>query len=79
MFFDKYFRKFFKCRARMTYSWGKNKNVFKYRFYRDNFANWTILDHFQKIFPIQNFLDHPLNFEGIFVILAIFDLKNSQN
>ena len=44
----------------------KNKKVFKYHFYGDNFANWTILDHFQKNFPIQNFLDHPINFGGRF-------------
>ena len=39
----------------------KPSNIF-----RDNFANWTILELFQKIFPIQIFLDHPLNFEGHF-------------
>ena len=68
----KIFRKFSKCRARMTYSWGKNKKVFKYRFYRDNFANWTILDHFQKIFLRQNFLDHSLNFETHFCDFSHF-------
>ena len=61
-FFEKNLPKFSKCRARMTYSRAKNKKVVKYHFYRENFANWTILDHFQKNFRIKIFLDHPLNF-----------------
>ena len=61
-FFEKILRNFSKCPARMTYSRAKNKKVVKYHFYRENFANWTILDHFQKNFRIKIFLDHPLNF-----------------
>ena len=66
MFFEKKIQKFSKCRARMTYSWEKKSKVLKYHFFHDNFANWIILEHFQKKFPTQNFLDHPLNFEGHF-------------
>ena len=75
MFFEKIFRKFSKCRARMLYSWWKILKVVKYDFFHDNFANWTILEHFQKIFPIQNFMDHSLNFEGHFCDFGHFWLK----
>ena len=55
---------------------GWHEDIFKYHFYGQTFANWTILEHFLKNFTIQNIFGSSTKFWGSFLQILPFLTEN---